>query len=1416
MPATDAVLNVFRLAPAQIAWAQFSLTATRRLTVRFRQKLAPERLTRALALSERSYEALRTRFIARPGLSLPVQAIGPACGLLADQRPTLDAQTGRVAAAWLGADGLELTFEALALALDRPSLLRWSRSVAAAYAGHAIADTIQPADAAEGLAGLAEESDAEPARQFWRDALNAGIPPGRLPGEAGAVSGRIAAVAARRRDGPRAGDTARMLGLWQAWLRREAGLADITIGVERSGRDADLADALGNYTRILPVTFAGGRNDTLAACETAARAALDRAETCMLVAPQPDGPAVLRLGQLGFFPYGFCDETADEIPCWPGPEYRDATFDDAELPCALRLTLAAEEFRLAYDPARFSRAAAAALIARFQAFAEAASAQPRLALARLPRLAPDDLAAALRESRGAALAPGPGGTILGLISDIATRHPDRTAVIDATGSRSYRAFLGDVEAASHALVAIGVRRGDRVALVVRRSAAAIAGLLGILRAGAVAVPIDPATPIQHQTGLIGNVGCVLALAGAEQATALARAGQRVLTIEAALATVGDPAAAPSLPEREDGAYIIHTSGSTGQPKGVLVRHGNLLDSTRARLDYYAEPPRRFLLTPSLTFDSSVAGLYWTLATGGCLVLPEPGEERDAAALTQAIERHQVSHWLTIPALYHAVLGTADPRQLATLTDVIVAGEACPSALVAGHAAHLAHARLHNEYGPTEATVWSTCWSWDGGAVPDEIPIGRPIPGVAVYLLDATDQLVPDGAVGELHIGGAGVAAGYLGQPRESASAFRPDPFGAEPGARLYATRDLGRRQPDGTILYLGRIDRQQKIRGRRIEPREIEAALEARPGVMRAVVLVREGVAATRQLVGYVEQAPAHRLDGKGLRLDLASRLPDWMVPDAILVLDRFPSSANGKIDIDALPAMGTSARPAYRAPESSAETTLAGVVGDLIGVGDVGLDDDFFALGGDSLMALRVAAKLRGAGFALSVRSIFAMPRLAALATAMTPVAAAAATVGARAEDERPAPLTPIQRWFFARDLPQPRHYNHAAAFEAAKPLDPTRLAAALAVVVEAHPALRLKIETDEGGLCQRPMPIAGLAPPAWFDLRAVPEPLRLRLAHQKLLELHQTLDPTAGHMLRAVVFRLSSDRPDLLVTIAHHLAVDARSWQVFAEDLAGAYSGAAIVPAVGFTDWARALAETKLAPDGWNAYLAGADGSLPGGDAMGANLESEAAELTLVLPGASTQALARWPGGRTGRWLSDAVMAALGLVLGDWAGQDRLLIDIEGTGRDVPATLPDPSRTIGWLTTLSPVVLPHRPDQPRDRRLAAAVASIAAAPPDWTYALTEPGGPCSGAAFCVNFLGALAEGDRIGGLLQPVAFDVGALRGPRNPRAHLIELEVEASASTLRLRWRYAASRFDAATIGDLARRHLDLLSTLAGVCP
>lgn len=1391
--------EAYQLGPAQRLWTN-APRCVRGLVLRFDRPLDSGRLSRALVATGEAFEALRTRFPARPGFTVPLQQIDPAQPAWLETA-VLDPGRSPVVAATLGDGGSELSLSALPAALDRRGLLLWARALGLAYGGEALGDTIQPADAAEGLAALAAEAVTEPAHDFWRKALDESQMPGRLPEESAAGDGTGRILDWRWDAAAPQPTPASALALWWSWLCRETGLARVTIGVELSGRDSDLDDAVGCYARYAPCTLAADRAASLAAAALSAGEWLERAQRWMLVAPDPVGPATDRTGALDSFAYGFSDRTDDPAVDWASSV---VWREQAEPPCRLALNLLPGGFQLVFDSARFTAEDAAMLASRFAHFAAEAAADPERPFVRLARMPSSSAVQILARGKGPPLAARAAGTVLDLIGAVAADRPGQRALSDPGEGATYTAFWDGAGRIAARLAAEGVGRGDRVAIVAPPAASTIVAMIAILRAGAVAVPIDPAFPESRQAMLVDDVGATLALVDPGREDRQAALGCPALAIDAALDGAGPPAPAPPAPEGKDGAYIIHTSGSTGRPKGVLVSHSSLLASTRARLAYYAEAPARFLLTPSLSFDSSVAGLYWTLATGGELLLPAPGEARDPGALARLIARSRPSHWLTVPALYQAVLTAAGQGELDSLTDAIVAGEACPPGLLAAHAAKAPNARLHNEYGPTEATVWCTCWSWTpGDRLPDAVPIGKPVPGAAVYILDPQGEPVPDGAAGEIHIGGPGVAVGYAGRPAATAAAFRPDPFDDAGGARLYASGDLGRRRSDGTIVHVGRTDRQLKIGGRRIEPGEIEMQLDALAGVARSAVLMRGG-----HMVAYVEREPGARVDGEGLRLGLAAKLPQWLVPERIVVLDSFPTGPTGKLDQDALPDPAEMLRPPYRAPVEPAARALAEAVGEVVGVADPGLDDDFFALGGDSLMALQVAARLRGAGFALSVRSIFATPKLGALAALALPVAAER---GPDAADEAPAPLTPIQRWFLARDLPQPRHYNQAVAFEAGERLVPDRLEAALGRVMANHPALRSKIDPSGKQTVLADAPPA----PGWFDLRAVPAGLKERLLAQKVAELQQGLDPFEGRMLRAAVFRLAADRPDLLVLAVHHLAIDARSWQILAEDLAAAYRGRPLAPALSFGQWAKALAgeDPSREEQAWAAYLAGADGRLPRDRSGGANREADAVEMEVVLAPALVRALARWSGGRPGRALSDSILATLAVAVGDWTGHEMLLLDVEGSGRDVAAHLPDPSRTIGWLTTLAPLALPRRPGEALEARLRAAAAAVDAAPPDWTYALGSKSGPSPGAELCVNFLGGMTDDSIVGGLLRPVPVDLGPARGPDNPRAHLVDLEAETGADGLRLRWRYPAPAFEAATIRRVAERHRDLLAGLAG---
>ena len=453
----------------------------------------------------------------------------------------------------------------------------------------------------------------------------------------------------------------------------------------------------------------------------------------------------------------------------------------------------------------------------------------------------------------------------------ASRTPDAAAVFWDGGELSYRDLNARANTLAHHLRSLGVGPEVCVGLCVERSPDMLVGILGILKAGGAYVPLDPEYPEARLRFALQDTGAPVVLTQRWLVERLPQTGARIVCLDADEWTTGT-AVGPCRSAPDDLAYVIYTSGSTGLPRGVLVSHRNLAHSTRARLACYPKAPERFLLLPSLAFDSSVAGIFWTLCTGGTLVLPRQRAEQDVHELAELISHRQVTHTLCLPALYELILEHAVPTQLASLDTVIVAGEACPPSLPRRHRERLPGTLLFNEYGPPEATVWSTAYQVPPDFDAPRVPIGRPIADSRSYVLDAHRQPLPVGVAGELYIGGAGVARGYLGRPDATAERFIPDPFGGEPGARLYRTGDLVRWLRDGNLEFLGRTDQQLKIRGHRIEPGEIEAALRQHPGVRESVVVARSDAL----LAALMELAPEEcdRLLGEVERLAATEAQP--------------------------------------------------------------------------------------------------------------------------------------------------------------------------------------------------------------------------------------------------------------------------------------------------------------------------------------------------------------------------------------------------------------------------------------------------------------------------------------------------------------------------------------------------------------
>ncbi|HEX8559857.1 MAG TPA: amino acid adenylation domain-containing protein [Pyrinomonadaceae bacterium] len=569
----------------------------------------------------------------------------------------------------------------------------------------------------------------------------------------------------------------------------------------------------------------------------------------------------------------------------------------------------------------------------------------------------------------------------------AGRTPEAEAVVCGAQRLSYRELNERANQCARLLRSLGAGPEAPVGICVERSAEMVVGLLGILKAGAAYVPISPGSPPERLGAMLEGAGVGLLLTQRRLAASLPAGVARVVRLD------GDR----GLFERESGdnlaraadpgnlAYVIHTSGSTGSPKGVAVTHRNLVHSTSARFVYYDEPVRGFMLVSPFVFDSSVAGIFWTLCRGGRLVLPAEEFQRDLNEFAALIEREGVSHLLCLPSLYALLLRQAAPAgRLGGLRSVIVAGEPCPPELPARHFEALPGAALFNEYGPTEGTVWASVYECAPRPYETSVPIGRPAPNVQVYVLDDVGGPAPVGVAGELYLGGEGLARGYLRRPALTAERFVPHPFSREPGARLYRTGDVARRRADGDLEFLGRRDEQVKVRGHRIELGEVEAALAAHPSVREAVVALGAEAAGDARLVGYVTAAAAEAPTADELRDFLRERLPEYMLPSAFVVLDALPLTASGKPDRRALPAPGPS-RPAlaapYAAPQTPLEKAIAEVWREFLRLESIGVNDNFFELGGHSLMLVLVQERLREShGRDVPVADLFRFPTVRAL----------------------------------------------------------------------------------------------------------------------------------------------------------------------------------------------------------------------------------------------------------------------------------------------------------------------------------------------------------------------------------------------------------------------------------------------------
>ncbi|MEV3904904.1 amino acid adenylation domain-containing protein [Mycobacterium sp. NPDC050551] len=1008
-----------------------------------------------------------------------------------------------------------------------------------------------------------------------------------------------------------------------------------------------------------------------------------------------------------------------------------------------------------------------------------------------------------------------------LFAEHVTQTPDAVALVYQDTSMTYRQLDEAANRWAHLLAARGVGPGQCVALLLERSADAVVAIMAVLKTGAAYLALDAVIPEERLRFIVADAGPVVVVTTAALRARLDGIAVVVVDVDGPVAEAG-PGAVLRAPHPDDVAYLIYTSGTTGVPKGVAITHHNV---TRllASLDAGLPDPGVWPLCHSLAFDVSVWEIFGALLRGGRLVVIPDALAGSPEDFHEVLVDERVSVLTQTPSAV-AML----PQEGLESAALVVVGEACPAEVVDQWAPGRV---MINAYGPTETTMCvaiSAPLTTESGVV----PIGSPVPGAALFVLDQWLHPVPVGVVGELYVAGHGVGVGYTSRAGLTGSRFVACPFG-ESGARMYRTGDLVCWGGDGQLQYLGRADEQVKIRGYRIELGEIQAALTRLDGVEQAAVIAREDRPGDKRLVGYV----TGDVDPTAARSALAQRLPGYMVPAAVVVLQALPLTANGKLDTRALPAPEyTSA--GYRAPGNAVEEILADIYAQVLGLDRVGVDESFFDLGGDSILSMQVVARARAAGVVCKPRDIFVEQTVAGVARVARSTDGSAGVVD---EGIGPVVATPIMRWLAGVDGPTDE-FNQTMVLQAPAGVGEADVVAVLQALLDRHGVLRLRVDSDLDGAGGWSLTVPDVgAVDAGACLQSVDV-----LSGEALIAARSRLDPAAGAMLSALWVAPTGQ----LALIIHHLAVDAVSWQILVEDLniawAQHHSGQPIALPEGgtsFARWASLLAEHARDPravqhvDTWTRVTAAPPALPPVQSAV--DTYASAGQLSVSLDGELTRMLLGEVPAAFHAGVHEVLLIAFGLAWAEFLdnGGAPIGIDVEGHGRaeDLAADV-DLSRTVGWFTAKYPVTLDVGDVSwaqvvAGDAALGAVIKDakeqLRALPDPLSYGLLRYLNPDvqlseTDPSIGFNYLGRLggpgqaAAADELWQISQEGLSHIAAATAVPMPLAHALALNAgtvdTGTGPQLHANWTWAPSVTDRDQISRLSRLFFD---ALAGIC-
>jgi amino acid adenylation domain-containing protein/non-ribosomal peptide synthase protein (TIGR01720 family) len=1286
-----------------------------------------------------------------------------------------------------------------------------------------------------------ERQDIDAARQFWTRYLEGFNSPTRMPAASHGAAGFGAAteqlhaqlspelsskLKAFAREHRLTLNTV-VQGAWAILLARYATETDVIFGTTVAGRPSDLPGVetmLGLFINTVPVRVRVDPRQSLVPwlrmiqARQAARSQFEYAPLPEIQRWSEVPPATpLFESNVIFMNYpldhsliaGAYGIAIDQVQL----------YDRADVPVELQVTAQAQwEIDLAYDPERFEHETMQRMLGHYGALLEQFADEPARAIGRFSLLTADEREQVLRNARGPDVPFDASRTLVHRLEQNAAEHPERTAVECEGRSVSFAELNARANRlARHMMAMATLQQDDLVAILAPRSERMMEAILAVWKCGAAYVPIDPEYPAERIRTILADSRAKLLITTTELLSGTF--GTPIVNLDDNIEGDGSNLLLPVLPGSL--AYVIYTSGSTGTPKGAMVEHAGMLNHMLAKVnDFSLDASTIIAQNASHCFDISVWQFFVAPLAGGRTVILGNELVHDVPRFLSCIESTGVNLLEVVPSYLALLLEQVSSQRdlLQHVRYLFVTGEIVSPLLVEAWFRLFPDVPVVNAYGPTEASDDITHHVITQAEGYASIPLGKPIQNLRLYVVDEQMNLCPPGVNGEICVSGIGVGRGYVGNDAQTRSVFLDDPFHEQRGVRMYRTGDIGCMLPDGVLTLAGRRDHQIKIRGYRIELGEIETALRKLTQIREAVVTAYQGADRQATLCAYVVFRDAALPDAE-ISTALGQRLPEYMVPAVYIVLEQMPLTRNGKVDRSALPSPGAArltAKQASTPPRNPVEATLCAACGEALGIASPGVHDNVFALGGDSILSMRIVALAARAGLKITTRQIFQHPTIAELATLAVPLEAKAIEPQVHAG---PLPLTPIQERFFEQRKHDQNQYNQSVLLEVPAALDTTLLQAALQSAAQAHDAFRLRFHKTPTGWSQEIVAGAHL-PLTIHDI--TPSELA-----QCIDEAHASLDITHGPLARAVFFRFAGDATARLLLLAHHLIIDGVSWGIFLETLYSSYKQITAPPPT--AAWASfAVGLEGLASSGaleadrafWTSLAGRPVPALPVDlqPQHGPNLVSSAEEVHTSLDERLTTALLTTAPQAYRAHVNDLLLAALCLALERWTGATDIAVDLEAHGRNELMPGLDLTRTMGWFTAIYPVVF-HLDESRDSGSILKSVKETLRSVPNGglSYGLLRSSlsARLPRPQILFNYLGQTDQ-------LFPASFEwklasesSGAGRSPQQLREYPFTLNCYVSGGRLHIAWEFSRNLHHAATVRALAHSYTSALSSLIEHC-